>query len=415
MYQRFVRPIVACLCLVLCLFCGWVAFRVGLSRMFSVYAAKTGRLDAAETAADISPTDPQAHFVRAALLKEEGKLEEAVKEYEAAAALRPRDYVMWLERGLARDQSDDQDGALRALREAVRLAPDYSEPRWQLANVELRSGRVDEAFVEMRRAANSSPTLLPQLLDLAWSIYQGNVPAIEGAVKAQTSASKLALARFLAKRGKAVDAARIFRTIENVSEEDERSLLAELLATKQFRTAYEVWSAGRKRGAGDAGSLFNNGGFEEKIDLKEQGFGWQVARDVSTVQVSIDNAQPHGGTSSLRFDWKGASNPSTPIVSQLVPVEPNTRYRLHFSARTDQLVTGGPPLISVIDPADSHDITQSAPFQGRTTSWQDYTVEFTTGKDAQAVLVALRRQNCSNNPCPVFGSLWLDDFSLQKI
>ena len=212
-----------------------------------------------------------------------------------------------------------------------------------------------------------------------------------------------------------MDAARIFRTIENVSEEDERSLLAELIAAKQFRTAYEVWSAGTKRAKRDSSSLISNGGFEEKIDLKEQGFGWQVARDASTVQVSLDKSQPHGGSSSLRFNWKGDSNPSTPIVSQLIPVESNTRYRLHFSARTDQLVTGGPPFIGVIDASDSHEITQSAPLEGRTTPWQDYTRECTTGKESQAVSVILRRQNCSNNPCPVFGSLWLDDFSLQKL
>jgi len=411
-YQRFIRPVVASLCLALCLFCGWMAFRVGLSRMFSVYAAKVGSLDAAETAARATPSDPQARFVHAALLKEYGKLDEAVREYEQAVMLRPRDYVMWLELGLARDQNEDQEGALAALEEAVRLAPDYSEPRWQLANLELRAGRFDEAFAEMRRASLNRPALLPQLIDLAWSIYGGNVPATERAVGAETPAAKLALARFLVKKGKAADAARIFLAIENVTEEDERVLLAELLAAKQFRVAYEVWTRRTKRGASDA--LFNNSGFEEKIDLKEQGFGWQVARDVSTVQVSLDNAQPHSGASSLRLDWKGDSNPSMPLVSQLIPVEPNTRYRLHLFARTEQLVTGGPPVISIIDPVDSREIAQTVAFE-RTSSWRDYTVEFVTGKEAQGLLVALRRQSCSNGPCPVFGSLWLDDFSLQKL
>lgn len=408
------RPLLASLCLALCLFCAWAAVRVGLSRMFSVYAAKTGSLDAAEKAVRMTPSDPQARFVKGALLKEYGRLEESVREYEEAAALRPRDYVMWLDLGLVRDEKEDQAGALSALREATRLAPDYSEPRWQLGNVELRAGLFDEGFAEMRRASLARPALLPQLIDLAWSIYGGNVPAIERAAGAQTAASKLTLARFLVKHGKAQDAVRIFRTVEQVSEEDESALLKELLATKQFRAAYEVWSARAKRGESDSSSRFNNGGFEEKIDLKEQGFGWQVARDVSTVQVSMDNVQPRGGASSLRLDWKGDSNPSAPIVSQLVLVEPNTRYRLSFAARTNELVTGGPPFISVIDAADSRELAQSAPF-GRTTQWQGYAVEFSTGKESEAVVVALRRQNCSNGPCPVFGSLWLDDFSLQKL
>jgi len=361
----------------------------------------------------MTPSDPQARFIKGALLKEYDRLEESVREYEEAAMLRPRYYLMWLELGLVRDEKEDQAGALSALREAVRLAPDYSEPRWQLGNVELRAGLFDEAFAEMRRASLSRPALWPQLIDLSWSIYGGNVSAIERAVDAQTPSSKLTLARFLVKHGKAADAARIFRTVEQVSEEDESALLKELLAAKQFRVAYEVWSAHAKRSESDAGSQLHNGGFEEKIDLKEQGFGWQVARDAPTAQISIDNVQPHGGASSLRFDWKGDSNPSAPVVSQLIPVEPNTRYRLSFAARTNDLVTGGPPLISVTDLADSRELAHSASFD-RTTPWKDYTLEFTTGKESEAVLVAVRRQNCSNSPCPVFGSLWLDDFSLQK-
>jgi hypothetical protein len=415
MSQRFIRPFLACLCLAVCLFCAWAAVRLGLSRMFSVYAAKTGSLEAAEKAARMTPSDPQAHFVKGALLKEYGRLEESVREYEEAAMLRPRDYVMWLDLGLARDEKEDQAGALSAFREAVRLAPDYSEPRWQLGNAELRAGLFDEAFAEMRRATQSRPALLPQLIDLAWSIYGRDVSAIERALGAQTPSANLALARFLVKHGKAADAARIFRTVEQVSFEDESALLKELLAAKQFRIAYEVWSAHAKRGESDAGSQLHNGGFEEKIDLKDLGFGWQVARDAATVQISIDNVQPHGGTSSLKLDWKGDSNPSAPIVSQLILVEPNTRYRLSFAARTNELVTGGPPLISVEDVADSsRELTHSASFE-RTTPWKDYTVEFTTGRESQAVLVAVRRQNCSNSPCPVFGSLWLDDFSLQKL
>ncbi|MDX6289252.1 MAG: hypothetical protein QOH42_1051, partial [Blastocatellia bacterium] len=37
------------------------------------------------------------------------------------------------------------------------------------------------------------------------------------------------------------------------------------------------------------------------------------------------------------------------------------------------------------------------------------------GPTATAVYVALERQPCDKSPCPIFGRLWLDNFSLQKV
>jgi len=50
-----------------------------------------------------------------------------------------------------------------------------------------------------------------------------------------------------------------------------------------------------------------------------------------------------------------------------------------------------------------------------TAAWQGYEAEFATTPKTEAVLVSLRRQNCDANPCPMFGRVWLDDFSLRKL
>jgi hypothetical protein len=394
-----------------------MAALMGFSRLLSTYAAKTARLDAADAAIELTPSDAQAHLIRAAILKAEGRLDEAIKEYEQAIALRPQDYVLWLELGMARDETGDQEGAVTAFNEAVRLAPSYAEPHWQLGNVELRAGRVNEAFAEMRRAAASNPALWPQVIDLAWSVYGGDVTAIEQAVEPQTQSARLTLARFAAKHGKANEAVRIFDTLANVSTDERRTFLTELLAAKQFNAAYDVWSAGLKKDMRNSNAGFIDGGFEEQINLGEDGFGWRVARDGQAVQISIDNVQPHGGSNSLRLNWKGDSNPTAPVVSQLVLVEPNARYQVRFAVRTEELVSAALPLIAVTDAGsnDAKPLAQSKPFPLKTTPWQDYSFEFTTGKETQAVLVSLRRQNCESQPCPIFGRIWLDDFSLQKL
>jgi tetratricopeptide (TPR) repeat protein len=416
-YRRVIQAAVGLLGFIFCLFCLWTAARTGLSRLYSTYAADTGRIEGADAALELAPSDPEAHLIRAALLKADNRLYEAIREYEKAAALRPRDYVLWLELGLARDEAQDRAGAINAFQEAVELAPYYADPRWQLGNVLLRAGRMDEAFALMRRAAESSHALLPQLIDLAWNIYNGDVALVEQAVQPQTSADRLALARFAAKHGKAEDAARIFRTIKNVSEEDRRALLTGLVAAKEFKVAYEVWSSEPSRAKTHSDSGFTDGGFEEKINLDEPGFGWQIARNLQTVRASLDQAQPHSGSGSLRLDWSGDSSPTTQIISQTVLVEPNARYRLRFAVRTEELVTGGLPVVAILDASakDSTQLAQSDPLPPKTAPWQEGIVEFATGKETRAVLVILRRQSCTGNPCPIFGRVWLDDFSLQKL
>jgi tetratricopeptide (TPR) repeat protein len=416
-YGRVIQTVVAILGLAFCLLCLWVAAVAGYSRLFSAYAADSGRPDVAEAAIHLAPSDPEAHLIRAVLLKANNRLEEAVKEYEQAAVLRPRDYVLWLELGLARDEAEDQPGAINAFREAVRLAPFYAEPHWQLGNILLRAGQVNEAFSEMRRASQSNQAFLPQLIDLAWTIYSGDIASVKQAVQPDGSAARLALARFAARHGKAMDAARIFRTIDNVREEDLRAFLSELLAAREFRVAYEVWLEGQGSVDGASSSDFDDGGFEEQIKFDDPGFGWQIAREPQGVRLSLDNVQPHQGSSSLRIDFSGESNPASTIISQTVLVEPNARYRLRFQVRTQELVTGGLPLIVVQDASakDSTQIAQSDPLPPKTAPWQERSLEFVAGKETQAVTVVLRRQNCESGPCPVFGILWLDDFSLRKL
>lgn len=413
--RRAIRMAAAVIGILFFLVCLWMSAVTGLSRVYQSYAANARRLDGADAALRLTPTDPQAHLIRAALLRTENRLTEAIKEYEQAAALRPRDYVLRLSLGFARDEAEDHEGAITAFKDAVALAPDYAEPHWQLGNVLLRAGRTDEAFMELRRASQSNRAFLLPLIDLAWNIYQADIALVEQAVQPQDSAARLELARFAARHGKAADAAKIFRNLGNAAQEDRRLLLTDLLAAKQFKLAYEVWSSGPEPGPGTA--AITDGGFEEQIKPDDPGFGWQIARNVQSMRAAVDQTQPHQGRNSLRLDWAGDSDPASQILSQLVLVEPNARYRLRFAGRSEELVTGGLPMVAVID-ANSKEtarLVQSEPLGPKTTPWRESSVEFATGNETNAVYVVVRRQNCSRSPCPIFGRVWLDDFAIEKL
>ncbi len=401
-----------------------MAGRAGLSRLLSKYAAATTAtssplLSPADQAVRLTPNDPEAHFRRALVLWRVSLQPEGLAEYERAAALRPRDYYLWMLLGNARDQTDDEKGALAALAESVRLAPFYAQPRWQFGNVLFRAGQFDEGFGEMRRAALSDPTFLPNMIDLAWGASNKDPAATERLVQADNKHWRVALAHFFARKGQAAIALNLYRAAAPLSEQDRQTLIQELLAAKGYAEAFEVWAAAGGDDKTPRGGLaqITNGSFESQLSLDETGFGWQFVRGVATLKFSLDTVEPRAGAHSLRLDWNGNSPPSAPVASQLVLVEPNARYRLSFAARTQEIVSGALPLIVISDKSstDNRVLAQSKPLPKGSSNWQDYSLEFATAGETRAVLIGLQRENCANEPCPIFGKLWLDNFSLQKL
>jgi hypothetical protein len=41
--------------------------------------------------------------------------------------------------------------------------------------------------------------------------------------------------------------------------------------------------------------------------------------------------------------------------------------------------------------------------------------EFTTLPASEAAIIRLQRNNCDSSPCPIFGTLWLDQFRIEQI
>lgn len=361
--------------------------------------------------------------MRARVFLSTTQFDQATADFQAAAALRPHDYMMWLWLGYARTKQQDNEGALAAFSEAARLAPNYAEPHWFLGERLLRVGRRDEAFVELRRAVASNPAMLPDVLGLAWPAFGGDSQQIAQALQPETSALRLALAEFFMTHGQASTIVALCQAPDRLSADDRHTLVAELLRAKLLPEAYQVWRGGPAADAGRAaspGAQINDGSFEavpDELTEAAPSFDWGLTQGARAARAEPDETDAHSGTHSLRIDWRGDTDPNAPVVSQLVPVAPQQHYRLSFVARTRNVVSGGPVVVTVFDATnDGASLTgQSEPLPPDAAEWRTYTVEFNTGAATNAILIGINRQPCSTNPCPAFGNVWFDDFALQPI
>ena len=413
--HRYLRWLLVATAIGACLFAIRSAAAFGVSRLLATYSVTARNFAAAKKAVELTPRDAEAHFASAFVLGMSDTPGQSVTELEQAVALRPADYTLWQQLGLLRDQAGDKAAAVVAFDESISRAPFYSQPRWNRGNVLLRSGQYEAAFADLNQAAQSNPDLIPVLIELAWGISRGDVKLTEELTQMNGDKMHLAFARLLARRGKGQEAIAQLRGAGNLPEAVRHELIDQLLANRAFKEAFEIWKGtpGFESASEHSGPAIYDGGFEGTLPFGETGFGWRVPRDLQATSISLYTDQPHSGSKSLRIEFSGNSNPN---VSQLILLEPSRRYRINFASRSQDVVTGGLPLLVVSDAGgDSKRLGQSPPLAKGTSEWQSFSFEFTTTPGTTAVVLSLQRESCTTSPCPIFGSISLDSFSVEQL
>lgn len=396
-----------------CAFVIWQAGRIGIARTLAQYALVANDREAAARAVRILPGDAETHATRGLVLQHTENYSAAIRELERAVQLRPRDYFPWMILGVTRDLNGDSNGALEALRQSIALAPTYAKAHWQLGNLLLRMGQTDEAVKELRFAASSDSTFLPNVIDLAWGLSRNDSAKTVAAIQPQNDSQRIALAIFFAQHKQGAAALDQFRALKSLSDERVHDLVHELLNTKLFPEAYEVWA--RLHNMTASTPLLLNGSFEDEVVVGQNGFGWQIPAEPSNMTISIDPSQFQSGAKSLRIDFHGNSKPTDALASQFAIVKPQTHYQLTLYSQSKDFVSAAAPVISVTDAADEKTVlAKSASLVSDGAIWRAISIEFTTGQETKAISIRLSRQECSTDPCAAFGALWVDSFALSE-
>ncbi len=400
---------------------GWFAVRWQLGNMLAELTSPNdpNAKEIAALALRLSPGDPMANWLLAGTKKNvftPEAISATAKSYEKVVTLSPNDYRWWVELGRAREQSEDFEASEKAYRRAVEIAPEYTYPHWQLGNFYLRQNRSEEAFTELKKAAQANSVYRDQVFSIAWDFYENDTARLE-AIAGDSPAVKAGLAKFYASKQRAEDSLRIWNTLsaeDKATNDAIAKVIAQAFYEKRiFRQSQEFV---RELGIEPEAKFetVQNGGFENPIgDIKETYFGWKRA-PVEKIDFKLDPMQKREGSRSLRISFNGYAEPTLFSLYQYVTVEPSAKYRLSFWLRTENLKSGGTPGLEIYNANDDKTIVTSQAFPVGTNDWQQVKLEFVAPANAEAVGLRTVRAFCGEG-CPIFGTIWYDDFKLERL
>lgn len=386
------------------------AFYQGLAQ-YLVSSALVTKSDADILQAITSDSkNPEAYKTRAVMFLREENYPEAIKNINSAIELRPNDYLLWLRLGYCRYKMDDYKGAKIAYNKAITLAPNYAQPKRYMGRMLLKVKDLNNAFDYLSKAAAIDESRLPEVLHLARKSYPGDPDAIEKAVKPSSLQAKKTTALYFIKHQILSDKMKDFLLSDKLGKAEKDEAIAKLIKIKDFETAFLVWKSKTKVKV-DNNDLLVNGDFENEIDQDENTFGWIINSQEKNIIYSVDTSNAYSNSVALRITFEGNSKTAAPLLSQLIPVDPGESYRLTFSAYTKDIVTGGLPVIAVIDADSGNLIKESTPLSSPK-KWDQFSIDFSSSSKTDAVFVSVQRLTCGSNSCPIFGQLWLDNFKL---
>ena len=305
-----------------------------------------------------------------------------------------------------------------ALRESVRLAPNDTNARWQMANLLLRLGKTEESLGEFRTVTTADLSRLPNVCGLIWQATGADLQAVSRVVGDDPQA-RLALALFLVEQSQFDAAAKVFSAVDrNVRLDAAESgrVLDAMLRAKQWELTGRLWRetvAGPSAEADAEAPLFWNGGFEQAPRKGLAQFDWQIGRS-NYARVAISSVRARGGKNALRLSYLGVETTRLDQeIQELVSVQPGTAYRLEYFAKTENLVTPDGPQVAILRPGNRSVIAASATIASGSNDWQMMRVDFIAPPDAAAVLVAVKQTPRFSYVEPTQGIIWFDDFSLK--
>jgi Tfp pilus assembly protein PilF len=387
----------------------WYIVKWSFGNMVSTRAEQP---EVADFAVALAPDDPQTHYAAAVLYDRTflaSDQQRSLDEYEHAAALAPGNYLLWLEYGKALGRSGNFEASESALRQALKLAPNYSVVQWTLGNLLVRRGNENEGFEQIRRAIAGNDSYAPPAVSFAYEYFSGNIEKVRETVGSSPAASA-ALALSLARAKRFDEAADVWSSIPEVARDASillagRSLTNEMISAKRFHLAIRVSEV-----SGSMAGQVRDGGFEDEIKLENAGpFEWQI--DPGTQPQPLQStSQPHSGSRCLVLRFASSDGNGLRQMSQTVVVTPGQKYVFGGFFRSD-VRSDSTPAFLIVD-ATNGNVLSEVRLNTPSDVWKQFSTDVVVPAGTDGIILRFTVKKCASSICPINGSIWLDDLAL---
>jgi tetratricopeptide (TPR) repeat protein len=352
-------------------------------------------------------------------------LSESVRYLRKAVDLNPRRWDFWADLGTTCDFVGDTRCSDEAFERAWALNLMTPALQWSMGNHYLLTNRPEKAFASFRRLLDLDPQhyfyptvqLCLRATRDPQAIYAEVVP------QGKDASVRFAFLTFLNSIADYESAMRIWgQMISGLDRSPNLSMVRPfldfLIDHNQIQDAATVWKDLQHAGVippapdAQAANLLYDGSFEGTP--LGMGFDWRP-NDSSDLVFDFSAPSAYQGAKCLRIDFAVGRNADYNLLSQLVPITPNTRYRLTAYVRSANLTSESGPRLRV-DEVGCGDcgIRASDPTVG-TTSWHPIEVEFFTRPQTQAVKISFWRPQDQIAHRDITGTVWLDDVTLRHV
>lgn len=329
---------------------------------------------------------------------------------ESATKLNFHSSQQWIALAVAKQLLGDSNGENTAIEKALTVDSHTPDIAWQAANLLLAQGQTDAAMKQFRTVLENDPPLTGPAITTAWKIHPDVDSLLQNVVP---PAADIPFLQFLLSNNQTAAAARVWDRIFSLQQPIDRRYLLEyehyLLTRQEVAQASLVWQQASKIADIAAyepspENLLVNGDFS--LDVLNGGFDW-THRPVAGVSVALDAGETHSSSRCLRIILDGAEIADVGI-SQLVNVEPNTRYDFTALYKAREMDGAGAMQFAIRDAYRSTPLFVSEDLRD-VDFWKNAGGTFTTPPDTHLVIVQVIRVPAGR---PIRGKLWIDGLRL---
>ena len=338
----------------------------------------------------------------------------AIAHYTAAVRLNPHSARYWFDLASAYQVMGDTPNQTQALEQAIRADGMTPDVAWEAANLYLVQGENEKALREFHVVMANDSSLANLSIQYCWRMN----PDVDMLLRDVVPHTADALVPFLIllEAKKETDASyKVWNALVQSGDSFEKRYAFDyfryLIQVKEVAKAESAWQQtidrfGLSSYVASANNLVVNSSFD--FDPVNAGFDWQYQKN-SGVNLMLDPTDRHSGRRSLmiNFDGPGISEAG---IFQLIPVQPNTTYQFGAYYKDSEMEGAGGPHMTIQD-MYSQTIYYESDELKEAGFWKSVDGEFTTGPDAELVMLHIRRLPLGS---PIRGKLWVDDFHLTK-